>query len=101
MLPSLPFPPLPIPLKLLRDPRLQRIIRHRLPQQILHRNQHAQNLATGLPSFAFQDPDAHAAFLVIGDIRVVDAGFEVDDGGFEGVVGWEGEEKVEFAALGG
>ena len=32
-------------------------------------------------------------------VGVIDASFEVDLGGLEGVVGWKNEEEFEFAAL--
>jgi hypothetical protein len=39
--------------------------------------------------------------IVEGDVGVVDSGLKVYDGWFEGVFGWEDEEELEFAALGG
>jgi hypothetical protein len=38
--------------------------------------------------------------FVIGDIRMVDLGLEVELGRFEGVVSRQDEKKLEFAALG-
>lgn len=37
--------------------------------------------------------------LIGGDVRVEDAGLEVYLGWLEGVLGWEDEKEVEFAAL--
>jgi hypothetical protein len=37
--------------------------------------------------------------FIIGDIRVIDLGLEVELGRFERVVGRQDEEKLEFAAL--
>jgi hypothetical protein len=91
--------PLPIILKHLRRARLQRIIRVRLHQQTLRRQQNIQDLAAWFPGFGFEDADAHASFFVKGDVGVPDAGYEVDGGRFEGVFFGEHEEELEFSAL--
>jgi hypothetical protein len=91
--------PLPIILKHLRRARLQRIIRVRLHQQTLRRQQNIQDLAAWFPGFRFEDADAHASFFVKGDVGVPDAGYEVDGGRFEGVFFGEDEEELEFPAL--
>ena len=100
-IPRLLIKSLPILLKLLRSTLLHRIIRNRLHHQLLRGRQHAHDLARWFPSVGFEDADAHAAVLVEGYVGVPDAGLEGEFGGLEGVFVGEGEEKVEFAALGG
>lgn len=82
----------PIILVLLSRPSLHGIIRHRLQQQLLRRNQHIQYLAARLPYIWLQDAYAHAAMFVEGDIWVVYSRLEVDLWGFERVLSWEDKE---------
>jgi hypothetical protein len=76
------------------------IIRYGLHKKLLSSSQDAHDLTAWFPRLWFEDSNAHAAVLVEGDIRVEDTGFERDLGGFEGVVGGEDEEELEFSALG-
>ena len=91
---------LPITLKLLRNCRLQRIIRNRLGQQLLGCGKDTHDFARWLPRICLQDANTHAALVVEGNIGVVDSGLKVYDGWLEGVFGWEDEEELEFATLG-
>lgn len=99
VLPRLLIKRRPIIVKLLRRARLHRIVRHRLDQQLLRRQQHARDLGARFPRLGLQDANAHAAVLVKGDVGMPDASLEVDLGRLEGVVGGEDEEEFEFTAL--
>ena len=92
LLPTFSIPPI-----LLRDPLLQRIIRRRLNQQIPHSLQHGPDLGTRLPVLRLQQSQAHITQRIVGNVWVVDARDELDDGGFEGVVGGQREEQAKGA----
>lgn len=91
---------LPITLKLLRNRRLQRIIRDRLTEQLLRSREDAHDLTARLPRICLQDSNAHRALVVKCYVGVVDSRLEVYDGWLEGVFGGEDEKELELAALG-
>ena len=95
--PRLLLPRRPLPPVLRRDPLLNRILRHRLRQQALREDQHVPDPAAGLPLVRPQQPQAHAALVVVRHVGVVDLGGEIEGGRLEGVVGWEGQGEVEGA----
>lgn len=98
MLPGLLVELLAVPLILLGDPRLQRVVGHRLHQQAADGLEHAQQLAGGLPVLGLEGAEADAALRVVGDVGVVDARGEGDDGGLEGVFDGEVDDEAEGAA---
>ena len=88
---------MPILPPLLRNGFLQGIIRVRLYKELPHSFEHAQNLGAWFPILRLEDPKTHVTKTVVGHVGVVDTGDEFDSGGFEGVVGWQGEDEAEAA----
>lgn len=86
-------------LVLLRNASLHSIIGHGLSKQLAGESQDSTDLGTGLPFVGAQHAQAHAAFLVVGHVGVVDFCSEGDGGRLEGVVGWERELDEEFSVL--
>lgn len=78
---------------------LNSVIRDRLHQELLGCSQDRCQLARRLPDISLEHAQAHRAVLVVGDVRMVDLGLEVELGRFERVVGRQDEEELEFAAL--
>lgn len=91
--------PLPIVLVLLRDAALDRVVRHRLREQLPRELEHGRDPRGWLPLVGLQHAETHAALVVVGHVGVVDLGREGDGGGFEGVGAGEGEVDEECAAL--
>lgn len=94
---DIPLPAFAIPSKLLRDALLERVIGGGLDEQVADGLEDSADLGAGLPVLGLEQAEADVAQRVVGDVGVVDAGDELDDGGLEGVVGGEGEDEAEFA----
>lgn len=84
---------------LIRNPSLDRIIRHGFLEQLSCELEHGADAAAGFPLVGFQHAEAHAAFVIVGDVWVVDLRAEGEGGWFERVGGWEGEIDCEDAGL--
>lgn len=69
------------------DPLLERIVGLGLDHEVPHGFEDGGDLGAGLPVLGLQDGEADVAEAVVGDVRVVRAGDELDDGGLERVVG--------------
>lgn len=103
--PTRPIPrnliiPRPVILILLRNPSLNRIIRHWFRKKLTRELQYSVDSRAGLPLIRPQHPQAHTAFIIVAYVRVVDFGCEGDGGGFEGVFGGKFELDEEGTVLG-
>lgn len=83
---------------LIRDTRLERVIRVGLDEQLAHGLEHLAQLGGGLPVLGFEGRDANVARAVVGHVRMVDARVEGDERGLEGVVVGQANDKAEEAA---
>jgi len=92
---------LPIILVIPRNSLLNRIVRLRLLQQLLCKRQHRIDLRGRLPLVRTQHAETHAAFFIVGDVGVVDFGFETEGRGFEWVFFGEAKREGEDATLSG
>lgn len=81
------------------DGRLDGIVRVRFDHERLDQTEHGDDLVRRLPLVGTQQTQAHGAFVVVADIRMVDLGPEADDGGFERVLIGEGDLELEMSAL--
>lgn len=73
--------------------------RIRLNQQPPRHLEHSHDLTARLPLIAPQDPQAHAAFIVVADVRVVYFRLETEDGRFERVIYRQRQQELECTTL--
>lgn len=90
---------LAVALVLIRYGRLDSIIRVWLDQKVPRHVDDRHELVRRLPLVAAKHAQAHGAFVIVTDVRVVDLGLEVQDWRLEGVVFGEREEELEVTAL--
>lgn len=86
-------------LEVVRDGWLYCIIRLRRSQNCPHQLENLCDLVRGLPLVWLEHSQAHAALLIVGDIRVVDLRAEGEHRRLEGVLFRESDLDVELAAL--
>lgn len=86
-------------LELIRNTRLDRIIRLRSSKNCPDQRKHFLDLVRGLPLVRTQHTQAHGAAVVVGHIRVVDLGLEADARWLERVVFGESDVDLEASAL--
>lgn len=79
--------------------RLEGIVRVRFAQEVLDGFEHGAYATAGFPAFALEDPDADAALVVKGHIRVPDARGKVNNGRFKGIRDGEVDVEEEAASL--
>lgn len=87
----------PIPPILVRNALLERVVRHRLDENIPDGLEDVDDLARGLPVLTLQQTYADVPQRVVGDVGVVDARREVDCGRLERVVDGKLEDQAEAA----
>lgn len=75
------------------------IIRLRCREDLADEDQNVANLVWWLPLVGAEHAEAHAAFVVVADIRVVNFGFERDGGWLEGVFLGQRDFDLELAVL--
>jgi hypothetical protein len=90
-----------VPLVLICNPLLQRIIWLRLYEEVPDGFKDGLNLGRGFPVLCLEDTQTDIPNSVVGDVGMVDAGDELDVGCFERVVGREGQDEAEDAAVEG
>ena len=90
-----------VALELVRNTRLDRVIRLRSGQDCPDQREHILDLVWRLPLVRTQHAQAHSAAVVVRHIRVVDLGFEADARRLEGVIFGKCDVDLEVAALGG
>lgn len=89
----------PVALELVRNTRLDRVIRLRRREDRPNQREHILDLVRRLPLVGTQHAQAHGATVVVRHIWVVDLGFEADARWLEGVVFGKGHVDLEVAAL--
>lgn len=88
-------------LELVRNTRLDRIIRLRSGEDSPDQREHVLDLVRRLPLVGTQHAQAHSTTVIVGDVGVVDLGLEADRGRLEGVVFGQGDVNLEVTTLGG
>lgn len=78
---------------------LDRIVGVRLDQQLSHVFESSVQSRIGLPLAITKNAKAHATFVVVGHVGVVDLGLPVDRWRLERVLDWEADENLEFSSL--
>lgn len=101
VIPRMLLPGCLVPLVLVCNPLLERVVGLRLYEEVPDGLEDGQDLGGGLPVLRLEDAQTDVADSVIGDVRVVDAGDELDGGRLEGVVGRESEDDAVDAAVEG
>lgn len=84
---------------LLANVRLDRVISYGLDEQLAGELQNGTDFGARFPLIRPQHAEAHGALFIIGHVRVVYFGLEVEGRRFEGVVGWESQDEDEYTAL--
>jgi hypothetical protein len=84
---------------LIGDARLDCIVGLRLDQNSANKIQNLPDAVWRLPLITAKDAETHGAFVVVGDIRVVDFGPEGDDGRLEWVFPRKRDLELKLAAL--
>jgi len=88
-----------VALKLVRNTRLDRVIRLRSSEDCPDQREHILDLVWRLPLLRAQHAQAHGAAVVVRHIGMVDLGFEADARRLEGVVFGEDDVELEVTAL--
>lgn len=99
MQPHILLPASPVIPVFLGDAVFERVVGLGLDEQVSEGLENGADLGGGLPDVGLEQTEADAAEGVVGDVGVVDAGQELDDGGLEGVVGGQGKEDAEAARV--
>jgi hypothetical protein len=88
-----------VALELVRNTRLDRVIRLRSSEDCPDQREHVLDLVWWLPLLRAQHTQAHGAAVVVRHIGVVDLGFEADARRLEGVVFGKSDVELEVTAL--
>lgn len=84
---------------LVGDALLEGVVGLRLDEEVANGLEDGADLGAGLPVLGLEQAEADGAGGVVGDVGVVDAGDELDDGRLEGVVDGELEDEAEAARV--